>query len=63
MKECSNTHRCTCTFSCEHHGTCCACIAYHREKGEAPGCLFSPAGEKMGDRRLETLFKDRGLAR
>ena len=32
---------CTCTYACPRHGHCCACIAYHRDRGQFPACLFS----------------------
>ncbi len=51
---------CACTYpSCSRHGKCCECIAYHRNFGEAPGCLFSKEGERTYDRSLENLCKDR----
>jgi len=32
--------RCGCTYtSCGKRGICCECIAYHRSRGEKPGCL------------------------
>jgi len=31
---------CTCkSTSCPRHGTCCACVRYHRDKGGLPNCL------------------------
>ena len=51
---------CACTYpSCSRHGKCCECIAYHRNFGEAPGCLFSKEGERTYDRSLENLAIDR----
>jgi hypothetical protein len=55
MKPCDNVARnkvaCTCTYvSCERHGACCACVTYHRQIGELPGCFFPPAAEKTYDR-------------
>ena len=48
--------RCTCTYEpCSRKGICCECIAYHRENGEAPGCLFPPDVERTFDRSLERL--------
>ncbi len=57
---CSNNRiTCTCTYtSCSHHVNCCEGIAYHRRNGEAPGCLFSKAGEKTYDRSIENLYND-----
>ena len=44
MADCPNLQRnkekCRCPYgSCERHGVCCECIAYHRERGEKPMCL------------------------
>lgn len=56
---CGNNIECSCTYSyCSRHGKCCECIAYHRRKGEAPGCLFSKSAEKTYDRSIELLYKD-----
>ena len=56
---CDNTMKCTCTYtSCAHHGKCCECIAYHKKRGEAPGCLFSAEGERTYDRSIENLYRD-----
>ncbi len=54
-----NTAGCTCTYSCDKHGLCCECVAYHRRLGEIPGCLFSRAGERTWDRSLAALVRDR----
>ncbi len=52
---------CTCTYAaCDKWGNCCKCIAFHQPKGQVPGCLFTPAGEKTYDRSLENFFRDRG---
>jgi len=49
---------CTCTYNnCAKKGLCCECIAYHRERGEAPGCLFPPEVEKTYNRSLERLAR------
>jgi hypothetical protein len=48
--------KCTCT-SCN----CCQCVAFHRELGEATGCMFTPAGERTNDRSLKNLMRDRGI--
>ncbi|HWQ88371.1 MAG TPA: DUF6485 family protein [Desulfitobacteriaceae bacterium] len=50
---------CTCTYPCTRQGKCCECVAYHRNKGQIPGCFFSASGEKTYDRSLEHLFNDR----
>ena len=44
---------CTCTYDCDKRGNCCKCIAFHQPKGQIPGCLFTPAGEKTYDRSFE----------
>ncbi|GAB4163848.1 MAG: DUF6485 family protein [Geothermobacteraceae bacterium] len=60
----SCTHQsdtCRCTYAaCPRRGNCCQCVAYHRNKGEVPGCFFSVEGEKMWDRSLENFIRDRG---
>jgi hypothetical protein len=33
-------------------------VAYHRERGEATGCMFTPAGERSHDRSLKNLMRD-----
>ena len=53
-----NKENCTCTYmSCEKRGHCCACITYHRKKGQLPGCLFTVEGEKTYDRSIENFVK------
>jgi hypothetical protein len=37
-------------------------VAYHREKGQATACMFTPAGEKSYDRSLENLMRDRKIS-
>jgi hypothetical protein len=54
-----NTINCPCTYtSCSRHSKCCECVAYHRKRGEAPGCLFSKSGERTYDRSIENLYRD-----
>jgi len=54
----ANKKKCTCTYEpCSRKGLCCECINYHRQKGEAPGCLFPPAVEKTYDRSLQRLAR------
>lgn len=49
----ANKARCTCTYEpCARKGKCCECVAYHRELGELPGCLFPPEVEKAYDRSI-----------
>ncbi|MCL2530337.1 MAG: hypothetical protein FWE41_08460 [Coriobacteriia bacterium] len=50
---------CPCTYSCDKHGKCCACIAYHLPSGAFPACFFSPEGERLYNRSYEALKKDR----
>jgi hypothetical protein len=57
-KAAENKHNCTCTYSCEKRGNCCACVAYHRSRNELPGCFFSPAGERTYDRSREAFIRD-----
>jgi hypothetical protein len=53
-----NKANCTCTYtSCSRYGNCCSCIAYHRKRGELPGCLFSPEAEKTYNRSIEFFIK------
>jgi hypothetical protein len=48
-----NTETCTCTYlACDRRGFCCACITYHREKGQLPGCVFPTEAEKTYDRSV-----------
>ena len=54
-----NRKDCTCSFACDKRGRCCECVAYHRDRGELPGCFFSREGERQGDRSLEALVRDR----
>ena len=53
---------CKCTYSsCSRRGNCCQCVAFHRELGDATGCMFTPAGEKSFDRSLKNLMRDRSI--
>jgi hypothetical protein len=48
-----NVRQCTCTYEpCSRKGVCCECIAYHRQYGELPGCLFPPEVERTYDRSI-----------
>jgi hypothetical protein len=48
-----NLKGCTCTYtSCERRGACCACVAFHRDSGELPGCFFPADAEKTYDRSV-----------
>ena len=62
MSECTNQKKnaakCACTYtSCERRGACCACVAYHRDSGGLPGCLFPPEAEKTYDRSVRNFVK------
>ena len=54
---------CTCTYPCENHGKCCACVAYHRQSGEFPACFFSKSAEKTYDRSFTALLRDKGTGK
>jgi hypothetical protein len=56
----ANREKCTCTYSCEKRGNCCACVAYHRGRNELPGCFFTTAGEATYDRSIANFIRDRG---
>ena len=55
-----NLEHCTCTYPCDKRGLCCECVAYHRAKGQIPGCFFSKKGEATYDRSVAALARDRG---
>jgi len=53
-----NLKDCTCTYiSCEKRGKCCLCVAYHRKRGEIPGCFFNPQAERMYDRSIRFFIE------
>ncbi len=53
---------CKCTYTnCSRKGNCCQCVAFHRERGEATGCMFTPDGERSYDRSLKNLMIDRRI--
>ena len=59
-----NKAKCNCTFACSRKGMCCDCLAYHRNKGELPGCYFPDDYEKNGDRSIQSfirLVEERGV--
>ena len=48
-----NLQQCTCTYEpCSRKGICCECIAYHRQYGELPGCVFPSEVERTYDRSI-----------
>lgn len=53
-KKDKNKVSCTCSYSsCGKRGLCCDCVAYHRDRGEIPGCFFSETSEKTYDRSIK----------
>jgi hypothetical protein len=53
-----NRKECTCTYeSCDKKGKCCECVAYHRRRGEIPGCFFPAAFERTYDRSLRKFIE------
>lgn len=56
-----NLKHCTCTYTCDKRGVCCECVAYHRDKGQIPGCFFSTDGEATWDRSIKHLCRDCGV--
>jgi len=62
MADCKNNiDNCTCTYNCDKRGNCCACVMYHRDKGQVPGCFFTKAGEATYDRSIAALARDHGV--
>lgn len=53
-----NLEQCTCSYGCSKAGMCCDCVAFHRRRGEVPGCFFSKQGEATYDRSIEALYRD-----
>ncbi|MGM0502131.1 MAG: DUF6485 family protein [Bacillota bacterium] len=65
MAECAevenNKEYCTCTYEpCSRKGNCCACVKYHNEMGELPGCFFPEDVEKTYDRSVEKFVEVMG---
>ena len=55
-----NLEACTCTYSsCVRRGQCCKCVTHHRDKGELPGCFFTPEYERTYDRSIANFIKMR----
>jgi len=54
-----NLVNCNCSYPCEKKGICCDCVAYHRKRGELPGCYFDNKTEKTYDRSIENYLKNR----
>ena len=57
----NNIQNCTCTYPCDKRGNCCECVAYHRGKGQVPGCFFSKEGEATYDRSIKALARDHSI--
>jgi hypothetical protein len=54
----TQTSICTCTYaSCERKHKCCACLHYHRKRGELPGCYFTSAYERTYDRSITNFLR------
>ena len=56
---CENKLSCPCTYTCEKHGKCCECVAYHNDMRQFPACFFSKECEATYDRSYNALTKDR----
>lgn len=53
-----NAESCACTYSgCSKRGTCCLCVAYHRDRGELPGCFFPAEAERTYDRTRAAFLR------
>lgn len=53
-----NKQKCTCSYeSCSRKGRCCECVTYHRERGELPGCFFSPEIERTYNRSIAKFIQ------
>lgn len=62
MKKCSNQKQnlqdCSCSYDgCPRKAICCECVVYHRNRGQIPGCFFSPEIEKTYDRSIENFVR------
>lgn len=56
----TSLNHCSCTYrGCDKHGNCCKCVTFHRSRGEIPGCLFPPEGERTYDRSLANFIRCR----
>jgi len=53
----ANLSVCNCTYPCEKKGKCCQCVAYHRKRGELPGCYFTRDAEATYDRSVENHIR------
>ncbi|MDP8217941.1 MAG: hypothetical protein P9M03_04375 [Candidatus Theseobacter exili] len=62
MADCTRYKRnldiCNCSYpGCSRKGNCCACLEYHRSRGEMVACYFPDDVEKTWDRSLRR-FKE-----
>jgi len=60
MVECrimENRMNCNCSYPCEKKGLCCACLSYHRARGELPACYFTAEAERTYNRSIEYYLK------
>ena len=58
-KKDENKIDCICTATtCSKRGVCCDCVRYHRDRGEIPGCFFTPAAERTWDRTIENFMNN-----
>ncbi|MFH1456229.1 MAG: DUF6485 family protein [archaeon] len=53
-----NLEHCSCTYTCAKRGLCCACVQFHRERGEIPGCFFTKKGEASYDRSVDNFIEN-----
>ena len=53
-----NPEMCTCTYSCDKRGNCCAYVAYHRKSNQVPGYFFTKKGEATYDRSIAALARE-----
>jgi hypothetical protein len=57
MMDCNqerNLQNCNCTYEpCARKGNCCACLRYHLNMRELPGCCFPDAAEATYDRSFD----------
>ncbi|NQT95940.1 MAG: hypothetical protein HQ572_05760 [Candidatus Omnitrophica bacterium] len=57
-KKTNNLKICNCSYEpCSRKGTCCECIAYHKNNGELPACYFPDNIEKTYDRSIENFIR------
>jgi len=53
-----NMKNCNCSYNpCSRKGKCCECIAFHKNSGELPACLFTKEYERTYDRSVENFIK------